>query len=164
MKRISKSGTKTAEEKRKRLEEIHGNCLTLSAEDTTRMEPDLCVNPRNDPKPKTYSASKILRDEAVCISVDENNIKFATCKLCTCPTKPIKMANGNTTGVKRHLERYHPEQYVAIYGEASKKVHITDLFPCVKYYYIFPTKYKRYSKPSFFSKLFTASLGWLFQY
>lgn len=60
--------------------------------------------------------AKYLRAEAFTISVDENNKKFATCNLCTDNIKTIKMTNGNTTGLKRHLEREHIKLYREIYA------------------------------------------------
>lgn len=70
------------------------------------------------------AAAKKLRAEVFTISVDENNRKNATCNKCS---KMIKMSNGNTTGLKRHLERDHSEQYAKMYGTAAaKKVAITN--------------------------------------
>ena len=80
--------------------------------------------------------AKYLRAEVFTINVDENNKKFATCKLCTESIKTIKMTNGNTTGLKRHLEREHTELYREIYdtdaGTSNKIFVLFDHFYIVR--------------------------------
>lgn len=46
------------------------------------------------------------------------NSKVAKCKICFEEKKKlieIKMTAGNTTGVKRHLEKHHLKQYEEVY-------------------------------------------------
>lgn len=81
--------------------------------------------------------AKYLRAETFTISFDENNKKFATCNLCTENIKTIKMTNGNTTGLKRHLEREHTELYKEIYGTdagTSNKVFVLFNHLNIRYY------------------------------
>lgn len=70
------------------------------------------------------AAAKNLRAKFFVISIDTDNVKYATCKIDKC-TKVIKMSNGNTTGLKRHLERDHPKSYIELYGGTidAKKVY-----------------------------------------
>lgn len=44
-------------------------------------------------------------------------LKMAKCKMCSTETNPvtIKMTGGNTSSVKRHLEKIHPKEYAEIY-------------------------------------------------
>ena len=45
---------------------------------------------------------------------DENKYKFAKCKLCEAKEKKeriIKMKDGNTTGIIRHLRKNHQDEY-----------------------------------------------------
>lgn len=46
--------------------------------------------------------------------------KFAKCKLCAAKNnfeKIIKMKDGNTSGIIRHLKNYHKEEYCKMYPE-----------------------------------------------
>lgn len=78
------------------------------------------VSPNEKIRKIPSAVAKDLRAKAFTIRVDKENKKNATCNKCL---KEIKMSHGNTTGLKRHLEKDHPEQYVEIYGTvAAKKV------------------------------------------
>lgn len=52
----------------------------------------------------------------------EDKLKVALCKLC-CLEKSsqeyIKMTSGNTTGVKRHLQKFHEAEYSEIWETIS---------------------------------------------
>lgn len=51
------------------------------------------------------------------------NLKVAVCKLCFAEKQTedyIKMTGGNTTGVKRHLEKFHKKQYNEIWEVTLK--------------------------------------------
>ena len=50
---------------------------------------------------------------------DENKYKFAKCKLCESKEKKeriIKMKDGNTTGIIRHLRNYHQDEYRKLFS------------------------------------------------
>jgi len=63
-----------------------------------------------------------------------NGAKVGVCKLCEVVTKPIKMTNSNTTGLKRHLQRHHAKVYETMFGIpkspgiSSKQTYISDMF------------------------------------
>lgn len=42
-------------------------------------------------------------------------MKYAKCKLCDQVEVFIKMTAGNTSGIKRHIENKHPEEYGEFY-------------------------------------------------
>lgn len=48
---------------------------------------------------------------------DETRDKFAVCKLCTTKEVIIKMKNGNTTGLKRHLQSRHRYEFEQLFNE-----------------------------------------------
>lgn len=63
----------------------------------------------------------------------ENGMKQARCKLCESNKPPImkilKMTDANTSGVKRHLNRYHEKKFKDIYFAIPKsKVQISLFF------------------------------------
>lgn len=55
--------------------------------------------------------------------MDENNIKVGICKLCEACNKykAIKMIKSNTSGIIRHLEGTHKEEYDKFVLKNSKK-------------------------------------------
>lgn len=62
-----------------------------------------------------------------------NSAKVGVSKLCKTITKTIKMINSNTTGFKKHLQRYHAKVYETIFGIpkppgiSSKQTYIHDM-------------------------------------
>lgn len=52
-----------------------------------------------------------------------NNEKVGVCLLCQKQnvTKELKMKNGNTTGLKKHLERNHEKAYEHLFGPKAIK-------------------------------------------
>ncbi|KAK0171435.1 hypothetical protein PV327_011313 [Microctonus hyperodae] len=50
-----------------------------------------------------------------------NRDKIASCKICI-NSKEIKMARGNTIGLRKHLRSKHPKAYFEIYPEEQKQL------------------------------------------
>lgn len=63
------------------------------------------------------------------ILTNSNGEKFAKCLQCqklNGTEKILKMKNGNTSGIKRHIENFHSDFYTEIYGvQASVKSKVT---------------------------------------
>ena len=52
---------------------------------------------------------------------NEADVKYAVCKLCE-EYRAIKMTDSNTSGLHRHLKRYHKQTYDGVKGQDNPKV------------------------------------------
>lgn len=60
-------------------------------------------------------------------SKDETGEKIGICNLCRDKKveKNVKMKNGNTSGLKKHLNIYHPQEYKLLFGHITAKKQVT---------------------------------------
>lgn len=67
---------------------------------------------------------KVLLGKAFLFENRENQCKIAVCKLCT-EKKEVKMKDGNTSGIRKHLLNAHSHIYELIYTNNGSKSKLT---------------------------------------
>lgn len=83
---------------------------------------------------------KALLEKAFEFVKRENLCKVAVCKLCT-EKKEVKMKDGNTSGIRKHLLNAHSHIYELIYTNNGSKSKLTPVrYPSFKNtsFYILP--------------------------
>ena len=84
-----------------------------------------CESDVEDETKHPFEAKKRKREvlkEVYVFEYTEKKEKFAKCKICLNKTnkeKIVKMKDGNTTGIIRHLRNYHLEEFSKVFPEAN---------------------------------------------
>lgn len=65
--------------------------------------------------PAAIPGKKISKFAKYYIITGNQGTKYGNCRLCVTKKVVIKMTRSNTSGLKRHLRNFHPDQYFEIF-------------------------------------------------